>query len=107
MNEPLLISLPHSESHSLVHVGSLPREAVCWSFSVEKNPEGHWEILLTWVDSAIHRVALATYTSEALAGKDIKLLSRSLQKHARSLQTAKDKARLQMEEILERNDQEA
>lgn len=83
MKNPLLISFPNSETHSFVHLGSIPEGTVCWSFSMEKNTGEKWEILLSWVNQEVHKVALAIYTSEDLARKDMNAVMRFIRKNSR------------------------
>jgi hypothetical protein len=83
MKKPVLISFPNSETHSLVNMGHIPADAVCWSFSMERNSGGKWEILLSWVNQEVHKIALATYTSEELACRDMNSVTRSIRKSAR------------------------
>ena len=106
MNNPLLISFPNSETHSFVHMGNIPTDAVCWSFSMEKNSGEKWEILLSWVNQEVHRIALATYMSEELASKDMNSVMRSIRKNSREQATRNiDRLEQNLRAICEREEE--
>lgn len=106
MKNPLLISFPNSETQSFVHLGSIPEGTVCWSFSMEKNTLEKWEIILSWVNQEVNKVALATYTSEDLANKDMHAVMRFIRKNSREQGTRNsDRMEQTFNENLEREEE--